>query len=288
MRIHRVIYVLATGLVLQPVVAVAQTVCSQAYEKAQEERAKGKLHAAHSQLKLCVDRECPSFIREDCARWMGEVEAAIPSVVFAVRRDGVDQTKVDVTCDGKSLVRSLDGKAVALDPGPHSFSFSIPGFAPIEQKLLIREGEHNRIVDVEFKTPRASRDDAVVAEVSTKPGAEGVPSRRYLSYGLAGAGALGLAGFALFAALGHSQQGDLESSCSPNCQSSQVNSVKTKYVIADTCLGLGLVSLGVATYLYLTSRGAEPQADEAVPSTTVSFVPRSGGAGGVLQLSTAF
>jgi hypothetical protein len=75
----------------------------------------------------------------------------------------------------------------------------------------------------------------------------------YLSYGLAGLGALGAIGFAVLDIQGNHRKADLEHSCSPYCQSSQVDEVKTKYLLADTCLAVGLVSLGVASYLFRLS-----------------------------------
>jgi hypothetical protein len=285
MNIHRVVIVLAgasCGLAAAPVRAQT-TACSQAYEKAQEERAAGRLNAAIDQLKVCIDTSCPTFIREDCSRWMNETEVALPSVVFAVRRDGQDQMAADVNCDGTLLTQSLDGKAIPVDPGPHTFTFSIPGFAPIERQLVIREGEHNRIVEVDFRTLRTN---PFLTNLGTEKRATGGGTRRtYLTYGLAGVGVLGLSGFALFAVLGSSQQGDLEDSCAPSCRSSQVDSVKTKYLVADLSLGVGLAALGAATYLYLTNRGGTSVAHGH--TTLVSFTPRSG-SGGVLELGTRF
>jgi hypothetical protein len=65
-----------------------------------------------------------------------------------------------------------------------------------------------------------------------------------------------------------------------------VDSVKTKYLLADASLGVGLISLGVATYIFVKRHGEN--ATERSPATSVSFIPRSSGAGGVLQLSTSY
>jgi hypothetical protein len=218
---------------------------------------------------------------------MDQVESALPTVVFAARRDGKDLTDVGISCDGEPLLSSLDGKAVPLDPGSHDFSFNVPGFAPIKRQMLIREGEQNRIIDVEFGIPHES----VASPTSTASADAGRPGERgtftrYLPYGLAGLGALGVAGFALFGIEGNSQKGELEGSCSPYCHSSQVDSVRTKYLLADTCLAVGLVSAGVATYLFLTrhSEGASGR-DHA---TSIGFAPRTSGGGGVVQVFTAF
>jgi hypothetical protein len=284
-NIHGALLIVLTAVLgLYPTDLIAQTTaCSEDYEKAQEERASGHLNAALSRLRGCVNPDCPKFIREDCARWMDQTEAALPSVVFAVRRDGVDQTEVEVTCDGIPIAHSIDGKAVPIDPGIHVFLFNVVGFGPIERQLVIREGERNRILNVEFRSPHKPMPTWSVAE------AKGGHARlNYLTYGLAGAGALGLVGFTVFAILGSNQQGDLERKCSPYCEPSQVDSLKTKYLIADTCLAVGLVSLGAATYLYFSKRDPKPRDRDRAQTVALGLLPRSAGAGGMLQLTSRF
>jgi hypothetical protein len=287
MNPRRAVFVLtaASSWLASATVNAQADLCSQAYEKSQEDRAAGRLNAAIAQLKVCIDASCPAFIREDCSRWMNETEVALPSVVFAVRRDGQDQMEAEVRCDGAVLVQDLDGKAIPVDPGPHTFTFSIPGLAPIERQLLVREGERNRVVEVDFRTLRTN--PFLVAD-KNEPASTAAPSwtsRTYLTYGLGGVGALGIGSFALFAVLGSRQQADLEHDCAPTCRSSQVDSVKTKYLIADLSLGMGLAALGAATYLYVTNRNRKSPSRESTP--LVGFAPRPG-PGGVLELATPF
>jgi hypothetical protein len=260
--------------------------CKASYEKAQEEKTAGHLNAALAHLRSCIDTSCPKFFRDDCERWTEQIESVLPTVVFVVRRDGRDVTDVEVSSDGKLLVSSLDGKVVPVDPGPHEFSFTLSGFPSITRQLLIREGERNRIIDVEFKSPLVATPlPKRASNLQAKP-SERRTSILYLPYGLAGLGALGVAGFAVLDIQGNSRKGDLEHSCSPYCQSSQVDEVKTKYLLADTCLAVGLVSLGVATYLFLTSHGEG--ASQQVPQTSIGFAPRSSGGGRVVQVATPF
>jgi hypothetical protein len=283
------VVVLASGASLCSVAAAAEsTTCTDSYEKAQEEKVAGHLNAALVHLKNCIAPACPKFVRDDCSRWMDQAESAIPTVVFAVRRDGKDLTEVEIFCDGTPLLISLDGKAVPVDPGLRHFSFSVPGLDPIQQQTIIREGERNRIIEVEFGTPKkgdASPKPTADADLLAKPDERGMVMR-YLPYGMAGLAALGAAGFALFAIEGSNQKGDLERSCSPYCRSSQVDDVKTKYALADTCLAVGLVSAGVATYLFLTRHSKKTDGNDQ--TTSVGFAPRASGVGGVLQVSSPF
>jgi len=290
MNIRRAIalFILGSSSVWRTTALAQSAQCGQAYEHAQEEKAKGHVGAALVHLRQCIDVSCPQFVRDDCSRWMDQAEAAMPSVVFAVRRDGVDQVDVEVTCDGQPFAKALDGKALVVDPGIHTFSFRMPGLAPVEQKLLVHEGERNRIVDVEFHSLRDSATSPTVAgvgdegssssEISANPG--------FLRYGLAGVGALGVLNFALFAALGNSQQSNLERTCSPRCDSSQVSSVKTKYLIADASLGVGMVSLGIATYLFIANHSTSSDTPEQSQTVSVRFAPSI--SGGLLELSGPF
>jgi len=261
--------------------------CAQAYEKAQEEKTAARLTSALVHLKTCIAVECPAFIREDCVRWLAQTESALPTFVFSVEQDGSDLTEVEIRCDNMPLTRKLDGKAIAVDPGPHEFSLRLPGHVPVERKILAREGERNRNIKVEFNS--STRLPPLVEPAPT--GAEssrGAEANSRLGnlgpYALAGLGVLGLAGFTTFAILGNSQQGDLERTCSPNCQASQVDSVKSKYLLADVSLGVGLVSLGVATYWWISRRGKEDS--EQRTATSIDLVPRA--VGGVLRVSTTY
>jgi hypothetical protein len=261
--------------------------CARAYESAQEEKTAGRLKAAIEHLKSCIAPSCATFIREDCLRWMDQTEGALPTVVFSVREDGKDMTNVEVLCDDVPLVGTLDGKALPVDPGLHDFTFNVPRLPPLARQVLIREGERNRIINVEFSRPAAAPPAPLLNTKTTLPtelrprsGAHALP------YSLASVGVLGVAGFTAFALLGSRQQGELERTCSPFCQSSQTDSVKTKYLVADTCLGVGLISLGIATFLLVRSHG-EAAANRA-PATSIGLIPRSSGTGGVLQLSTSY
>src|SRR5688572_19793106 len=82
--------------------------CAKAYETAQELRADGLLRAARDVLNMCVRPSCPSFIRDDCGKWLQDVESSLPSVAFAVRLQGKDVEAVNVTCDEELITERLD------------------------------------------------------------------------------------------------------------------------------------------------------------------------------------
>lgn len=92
---------------------------------------------------------------------------------------------------------------------------------------------------------------------------------------LGGVGVAGLGVFAGFGLAGRSGQSDLEDRCSPRCSPAEAKSTKTKYLIADIGLGVGVVSLAAATYFALT---APRDATVTARRFEADVVPLPGGA----------
>jgi len=250
--------------------------CAKAYETAQVERNQGHLAAAQDQLRGCAAESCPGFIRKDCLQWLTETERSQPSVVFSVQRNGADLTDVEVRCDDQVLTRTIDGKAIAVDPGVHVFTFSGTDAPRVQQRIVIREGERNRIVKVDLDGPgrgEGASAAAVAGSIAGSPAtqaAEASENKRILAYGLAGVGVLGVSGFAALGWWGYGQKRDLERQCAPYCRSEQVDQVRTKYILADACLAVGVVSLGLAGYWYWTNRPVPSKSPSGATSLALS------------------
>jgi len=274
-------------------------VCVRAVERAQVARLDGKLRKAREGFVVCARPVCPEAIRQDCTRWVGEVDASLPSVVFeAVWADGHDVTGMTVRVDGQLLAGADGGRAVTLDPGEHAFRFEVNGAAPVDTRNVIREGEKNRILQVTF-TPTAPAESGTPASASPGPAASGTPPtpatqalatapapgsttaapadlwRRsppegegrahrpipVLAWVLGGVGLVGLGSFAILGLSGTSQLDSLRSTCVHTCNPSAVSSARNEILVGDI---LGLVALaasGVATWLVLT----RPTVDTVAP-----------------------
>lgn len=238
--------------------------CGKAYEGAQEARGKAALLSSREQLLVCSRDQCPKFIRTDCAKWLEEVTSAIPSVVVAARDpDGNDLPDVRLEIDGKPVTESLS-LALDLDPGEHTLSVTAAGFEPQTQTVVLREGEQRRRVDFVMQPPSSG----AAAGPAAAPGAPDQISTEsagspLVAYILGGVGVVALGGFAYFALSGESQRSDLESSCKPNCEQSKIDEVDQSFLFADISLGVGVVSLGVATYLLLSGSSDAPAAESA-------------------------
>ncbi len=242
-----------------------KTECASAYEKSQEFRASGKLKSAMDQLHVCAQETCPAFVQSDCAQWLTEVQRDTPTVVFAAKdQHGEDTVAVRVLSDGEEIAKELEGRAIPIDPGPHKLRFELTGADPIEQQVVIRQGQKDRVIAVSF-APQAADipvedpyagsksdqgQDQGASQTSTKPS-----SVRLYSYVAGGVGAAGLLTFAVLGTVGHGEKSSLESSgCSPNCSQDKVDSIKTKYLLADVGLGVGVAGLGAGVVLFLLSQ----------------------------------
>src|SRR5262249_31598684 len=109
--VSAVAFALVIGTTSAPARAVDRAACAAASDQAQQLRDEAKLRAARAQLIICADETCPGVIRKDCAGWLADVEARLPSVVFRVLDPaGKDLVQVKLTVDGKKLTDTLDGK----------------------------------------------------------------------------------------------------------------------------------------------------------------------------------
>lgn len=253
--------------------------CIESHRGAQQAQNEGRLVHARELARTCTSLVCPGLVITDCARWLNDLDQRIPSVVFEVRVDGQPNLSAMIIADGKRVQEWTRGEALRLDPGEHQFRFELAPYQPVIQKFLLAEGMRYRIVTAEFKSqaqplaaPRTTTPAAPVT--STEPPA--VPMARpvpFAVYPLLGVGAIGAASFTVFSLLGKSKQSDLESSCKPNCNDSDLDSMKTKYLIGDISLGVGAASLITAGVLYL-ARPERPMV------TSVGFAPMPGGASG--------
>jgi hypothetical protein len=116
------------------------------------------------------------------------------------------------------------------------------GFAPVEVPIVLHDGEKNRAVNAVFRRPVSGPGTAERAMIVERP----VPAGVWIAGGV---GVLGLASFGIFAAKGAHDR--LESHCDTGCPTSEKNSVDAQLLAADISLGVGLVALGIATWMYL-------------------------------------
>jgi hypothetical protein len=249
---------------LSPTSACADEVaaCVEAYDAAQVLRRAGSLVAARDKLLLCGRDTCPDVVQSSCTTWLDEVDRSMPTVVFHGRGPkGDDAVDVTVWIDGDLWSKGLDGRAVAVDPGVHNLRFEL-GDQSVEMRVVIQEGVKNRLISVEFGKSEATelapaKPPAVepVEPVAPTRAAEPLPDRAgppTLVYVLGGVGLVGLSAFTAFGMSFDGQYEDLLR-CSPGCDPEDVDRASSTRTLAVVSGAIGVVSLGAATVLWLST-----------------------------------
>jgi hypothetical protein len=276
----------ATTLAESAAYADEREQCKAAAEQAQQLRDEGKYRRAREQMLFCARDVCPGPIKSDCGGWLSELDRLAPTVVFGARSSDKDVVDVKVSMDGTALVERLDGKPIVVDSGEHTFKFEHQGNVK-EERVLIRAAEKARPIVVTFAS----------AAPTPPPPPPPPPPRGGATDGtlippivVGGIGVLALGSFAFFAIQGTSDVSDLEDSCKPNCPKDDVDRARTKLIIADISLGVGVVALAVSAYLFFTRPTAQAgaaQTGSRAQRLRLDAGPVAGG-GGVAGASVAF
>jgi hypothetical protein len=230
--------------------------CLDAYDNAQRLRREAKLVEAETALVTCAQAECPVELRRDCTSWLDEVRSSTPSIVVrAVDEAGCDLVEARILVDGQRIADRLDGKPFPLDPGVHDVGVE-RGEAKASQRIVLSTGEKNRNVTLGFAPqgtvcgavkPRSN--DTVVVPGPREPTEPRKPVP-LLTWILGGVGIAGVAVGSGFYVSGYSQKSDLDA-CRPDCASGDVSSMRRTFAFGDAFFAAGIVSLGVATVVYL-------------------------------------
>ncbi len=184
--------------------------------------------------------------------------------------------------DGEALVApSLDGRAVRVNPGPHTVKFKNDSTSPIEQTIVAREGERDRAVSVQFQAP-ASTSVATIAPITSpalpSPGEKEQPAKsstlRWVGVATGAVGVVALGVGAGLAVAAKSKWDDAVKQCGAGClpgsppyatrdDASTLATASTVAVIAGAVLAAGGVTL------IIVGKPGRP--------TTVALQPSAGG-----------
>ena len=216
--------------------------CSDAYEHGQELKLAHKLDEARAAFLVCAKPACPKVVRDDCARWLGEIEATLPGVIVRLRRSGGPFDDARVLVDGVVMAEHADEHVIAVDPGKHVVRVEPRGCAPHEAPVTIGTGER---MPVELEVCQEVPPQKIVQPPPPPP-----PVARPLPIGPIVVGGVGVAAFASFVVLGAVGLADsnhLRSTCYPRCvNQSAVDSANAELAGADVSLGVAIACFAVA------------------------------------------
>ena len=272
---------IALSIGVVPVVARADAgekeACAKSYEAAQRFRKKGQLRASRRELLECARATCPAVLSTDCASWLRDLDAALPTIVPVVR-DGEGRDVVDarVSVDGELVASKLEGRALEIDPGQHVLRVVVEGREPLEQTIVVREGERRRAVTVSFPSARPTGPTSATAPGEPAPAVADAqvgssPGTHPAAWVFGGLGLASLGGFAYFGVSGLNQESTLRE-CRPHCTESAVADARRSYLFADVTLGVGVVSLLAATYFFMKHPAASPSTGSTTAATEAASI----------------
>jgi hypothetical protein len=247
----------------RPVFAVDKVACVDAAESGQRLRKEGQLVSARNRLLVCASPDCPEVVSQDCTGWLGEVQRSLASVtVKAHNSKGEALSNVTVSLDGAELPERAPTATIEVDPGDHVFRCERAGFEPGEQRARLAEGERDREIDCRLTSLAPSAGSGTRSQAlfevpgppSSNPGQ--IP---WTVWPLAGVGVVGLGSFAFFGLTGQADEDALRAShCAPYCDLEKVDSIRTKFLIADISLAVGIVALGAGAIVALLNTAGSP------------------------------
>jgi hypothetical protein len=262
-----------------------------------DRRCRTRIRRVAGAAMVAAAASCPVDVRNECVRKVADVNRSIPTIVFEAKdAGGNDLVAVRVTMDGTPLVERLEGTAVSIDPGEHSFTFQTADKVPVQRVFILREGEkerRERVVFGEAKPAAAPSPAAPLPGASASPSPEpaarsgGDSTRRVVGFvlGAAGLAGVGIAVYEQVTAL--NRQSDSESAASsadPNVQATtktlhhQAIEAQTYAIVSGA---LGVAAIGVGVVLIATSFGSS----SPKPAAAWTLVPTIGPTGAGLSLA---
>lgn len=234
-----------------PALALDARACTDAHLQAQVARSEGRLLQAAEHLTSCGHESCPGLLRAECAQWLEEVGADVPTLIVTVKNDdGRDLVDYELSVDA-ARVAATTGE-IRLDPGTHTVRVVAPGYRTRELAIRLRVAEQRRPLELvlERETRKAQRPQWPLFVVG------GVAFASLATFTVAGLSA-------------RSSEKELEA-CAPTCATDDVSAVRTRYTVANVALGVGLASLAAGGIWWVLSTPEE----SSEPTVAIGWTAR--------------
>jgi len=244
--------------------------CFKASEAAVSSISEKKFRAALAQRIACAASRCPGSIRKECEREVERITGLIPTLLFDAKdRRGRDLSEVRVIMDGELIVEKLQGLAVQVDPGQHSFEFQTEGEEPLSLQLLVHEAEKQRRVPIRFGPPEPAEPAPVVLPVAPVVAApavsakldeesnHGLGTQRSLALVAGGVGLVGVAVGTVFGLRSMSKHNEAERACPGECSDSSGaelwSDARANGTVSTIAFAVGGATLAGGVVLWLTA-----------------------------------
>jgi hypothetical protein len=253
---------LALGVLLASNAASADVVqqCLDSSESGQKLRDEGKLSAARDLFRACAVAACPAPVRKSCIKWHQELVDSMPSIIVIARTEkDEDIVAAEASIDGGPAA-PVSGKALPIDPGPHTISVRAKGFAGVESKVVVNTSEKNRAVKITLVKDEAATSEAPrppsPAPTEEKRPSPPEPSGHHataLTFVFGGVAVASIAGSIVLGLTTRSARDDLACGKSKTCTDDDTNGLRARFIVADVLIGVGVVAAAAAVWTYFAS-----------------------------------
>jgi hypothetical protein len=246
----------------------------------------GKIIAGTEILNRLLNEVLPTNAPEPWVEAQRQVQplldAATPKIGklrIHVERPATGTGDLQVTVDGEPVPSVILDNDRATDPGPHHVAASAPGFTAAAADISLAEGQSQTVVLRLEPLPGGSAPASAfpaamgappVAEVpsSGAPAAPDVPAQsspnRVPAYVVLGLGGAGIVVGTVFGILALGNKSSLDSDCPRGKDACPVDkqpeidsldsSLKTNALLSTLGLAVGVVGVGIGTYLFVSAR----------------------------------
>ena len=191
-----------------------------------------------------------------------ELEPKLGFVSLSIK-NAADGTRV--TVGGEVVRQAAWGEPVPVAPGATEIVVETPGRAPVRQQVSLAGGQRGALnIDAQSGAPVESTAPPEPPPPVTPASSDAPSDRGWMrtsAYVAGGVGAAGLVAFAVFGTMAKSTYDDLQSACGASpCapdKTDEISSGKTKQLVANVGLALGLVGVAAGATLFVFSAGGK-------------------------------
>lgn len=207
------------------------------------------------------------------------LEGRVPKLVIK-RGRGAELARVEL--DGVEIGEAQLGTAFGVDPGPHTVIAKLPGKQEFQRSAIVKESE---TVELVLDAPEGLGPAAPEAGTKELPSSAEEDRRgkgsRALPWVFGSVGVAGLAAAGAFYVLRAGAESDLEDGCRgsvcPKSLEDRQNNGELYTTLSFVSLGVGVVGLGVATYLLVSGPPSSARAGQVTLPVDVAALPSGGG-----------
>lgn len=262
----------------------------------------GKLVEARESYLKMINEQLPDNAsrafqqaQESAREELAELTARVPKLkITLVGPEGGAVKDPEVKIDDQAISSSLVGLSVPVNPGARIVKASAPGFDEAQAEVTLAEGATEEVTLTLSPSSAAQASSAGATGSDDSVSADSPPAgrgRRTIGWVTMGSGVALLGGGAVLGVLSQGQLKDARADdalCSDNtCTESgwtEVDQAKTKALVADIAMGVGIAAVGVGVYLLVTGK----KASDETATTLRHLAPFADRNGGYVTLRGAF